>query len=214
MDQHFLTPLFSPRSIVVFAGHPEHPEAQNSMARTLLAQMKDQGYAGEVTHLDIEMTGTLSDLAHSRADLAIIALPHDRIAAGDRRAHPLPRGAGAVQRLNAALCGRAAQDRAARRRAPAGAQQPGLPAPAAAAQRQCGRPAGRAGPLALVSQSGALTASILDWARQRRGLLDRGLAGPQHRRSTCRRCWTSWPPTRSTHSIVVYMEGITTRGAS
>jgi acetyltransferase len=85
MDQHFLTPLFSPRSIVVFAGHPEHPEAQNSMARTLLAQMKDQGYAGEVTHLDIEMTGTLSDLAHSagRPGDHCAAPRPDRSRAGD-----------------------------------------------------------------------------------------------------------------------------------
>ena len=76
MDQHFLTPLFSPRSIVVFAGHPDHPEAQNSMARTLLAQMKDQGYAGEVTHLDIEMTGTLALMR-----LAETEVPNSRVAA-------------------------------------------------------------------------------------------------------------------------------------
>ena len=79
MDQHFLTPLFSPRSIVVFAGDPKQPEAAMPIARALLAELTQNGFKGEVNFLDIEMTGTLSDLAQSRADLAIIALPHEQI---------------------------------------------------------------------------------------------------------------------------------------
>jgi acetyltransferase len=70
------------------------------------------------------------------------------------------------------------------------------------------------GPLALVSQSGALTAAILDWARaQRRGLLGRGLAGPEHRRRPAAGAGLPGHD-GSTQSILVYMEGIRTRGAS
>ena len=81
MDKHYLTPLFSPKSIVVFAGNPDTPDAQNAFGRTITAMLKEDGYAGSVTYLDIAMKGTLADLAHARADLAIIALPHEQIAA-------------------------------------------------------------------------------------------------------------------------------------
>ena len=62
MDKHYLTPLFSPASIVVFAGDPDQPAAQTPHARAVLAELKAGGYAGTVTYLDIRMTGTLADL--------------------------------------------------------------------------------------------------------------------------------------------------------
>ena len=33
MDQHYLTPLFSPQSIVVFAGDSDQPDSQTALAR-------------------------------------------------------------------------------------------------------------------------------------------------------------------------------------
>ena len=56
------------------AGDPEAAETQTPYARAMLAGLRSGGYAGAITYLDIGMTGTLADLAHSRADLAIIAL--------------------------------------------------------------------------------------------------------------------------------------------
>ncbi|ASM77393.1 hypothetical protein VITFI_CDS1615 [Vitreoscilla filiformis] len=79
MDQHFLTPLFSPKSIVVFAGDPEQPSPQQPMAAALIASLKASGFAGAITWMSIDQQGTLSELAQSRADLAIIALPHDQL---------------------------------------------------------------------------------------------------------------------------------------
>ena len=81
MDRHFLTPLFAPRSIVVFAGDPDQPEAQSSLARAMVRELRAGGFEGELTYLDIETTGTLADLAHSRADLVLIALPHEQVCA-------------------------------------------------------------------------------------------------------------------------------------
>ncbi|MBK6716332.1 MAG: bifunctional acetate--CoA ligase family protein/GNAT family N-acetyltransferase [Burkholderiales bacterium] len=210
MDQHFLTPLFSPRSIVVFAGHPEHPEAQNSMARTLLAQMKDQGYAGEVTHLDIEMTGTLSDLAHSRADLAIIALPHDRIAAALEIAGRIRCRAALVlsSGLESSPC--AELQTIARRHGvhllgpnSLGFQRPHLKLNAGVAG-----PLASPGPLGLVSQSGALTASILDWARANGVGFSAVVSLGPNTAVDLPQVLDFLAHDASTHSILVYMEGI------
>ena len=35
MDKHYLTPLFSPASIVVFAGGPDQADSQTGLARAL-----------------------------------------------------------------------------------------------------------------------------------------------------------------------------------
>jgi acetyltransferase len=48
--------------------------------RSICAQLRDGGYEGALTFLDVSMTGTLADLVHSRADLALIALPNDELA--------------------------------------------------------------------------------------------------------------------------------------
>lgn len=80
MENHYLTPLFSPASIVVFAGHADQPDSQSSYGRGIGAQLKQGGFAGPLTYLDVGMTGTLTELAHARADLAVIALPHAELA--------------------------------------------------------------------------------------------------------------------------------------
>jgi len=81
MDKHFLTSLFSPNSIVVFAGKPDDPESQTPQARNLHQAITAQQFAGKLVFLDIHSSGTLADLANTRADLAIIALPADEVAA-------------------------------------------------------------------------------------------------------------------------------------
>jgi acetyltransferase len=84
VDKHYLNPLFCPDSIVVFAGDPalapEHA-TRSTQARALLDALAAGGFKGTIAYLDIAMTGTLADLAASRADLAIIALPPEQIAA-------------------------------------------------------------------------------------------------------------------------------------
>jgi acetyltransferase len=79
MDKHYLTPLFSPDSIVVFAGKPDDPASQNNFGRGISAQIRESGFTGQVTFLDVGMSGTLSDLAHSHNDLAVIALPNEEL---------------------------------------------------------------------------------------------------------------------------------------
>ena len=47
----------------------------------MLAALRAQRYSGTLRFLDIHTSGTLADLAQARADLAIIALPPEDVAA-------------------------------------------------------------------------------------------------------------------------------------
>ena len=168
MDLHFLTPLFQPRSIVVFAGNPGAPSAPTTQARAVIDQMSGVGYQGVVTFLDIAGTGSLADLASARADLAILALPNDQLPAALEIAGRIRCRAALV--LSSGLpAGPCADLQAIARQHGVhllgpnslGFQRPGIKLNASVAG-----PLAAPGPLALVSQSGALTASILDWARR------------------------------------------------
>ena len=75
MEKHFLQPLFNPASIVVFAGGLDPDALEPGPARNLADQLRGCGYEGELRFVDIRMSGTLADLARSRAELAVIALP-------------------------------------------------------------------------------------------------------------------------------------------
>jgi acetyltransferase len=46
MDKHYLTPLFTPESIVVFAGPMDAPENHNTQAIALIDALRAQRYAG------------------------------------------------------------------------------------------------------------------------------------------------------------------------
>ena len=166
MDKHYLTPLFSPESIVVFAGDPDDPAQSGSHAAALHEALRAQPFGGRLEFLDIHSTGTLADLARLRADLAIIALPaKDTAAALDiagrmtcRSALVISSGVSAEQ---AAELARIARRAGMHLLGPncLGFQRPPLNLNASAAG-----PLVRSGSLALVSQSGALTTSMLDWA--------------------------------------------------
>ena len=80
MDKHYLTPLFCPETIVVFGGHPSDPSSQTPHAKALHQYLLAQPFTGSLQFLDIHTAGTLADLAHAKADLAIIALPAGEVA--------------------------------------------------------------------------------------------------------------------------------------
>jgi acetyltransferase len=166
VDRHFLTPLFSPSAIVVFAGGLNADEVEHPQARVLLQAIQQQAFGGSIDYLDTEMTGTLGELAHSRADLAIIALPHERIAGALEIAGRIRCRAALVLSSGVPLQPCADLHAIARRHGvhllgpnSLGFQRPHLKLNASTAGRLA-----NTGPLALVSQSGALTASMLDWA--------------------------------------------------
>jgi acetyltransferase len=166
MDKHYLTSLLAPESIAVFAGRSDDATGQTTYARALHAALRAQRYAGTLHFLDIHTSGTLADLAQSRADLAIIALPPDDVApalelAGRMACRSALVVSSGIGPEKAADLKRIARREGIHLLGPncLGFQRPPLNLNASAIG-----PLARAGPLALVSQSGALTSSMLDWA--------------------------------------------------
>ena len=141
MDKHFLSSLFSPASIVVFAGKPDEPETLTSQARVLHQAITAQRFTGKLIFLDIHASGTLADLAAVNADLAIIALPPSEVAAALEIAGRIKcRSALVISTgIDAALAADLHKMAHPRRHLPVGPQQSGFSAAAPAAQRQCGR---------------------------------------------------------------------------
>lgn len=207
MDKHYLTPLFSPASIVVLTGGAA---PQTAAARALHAALKDQPFAGTLTFLDVNATGTLSDLAHARADLAIIAMPPDEVltalaAAGRIRCRAALVISSGIDAATASEMHDQARRDGLLMLGPNGLgfQRPGLRLNASIAGAL---PA--TGSLALVSQSGALTSAILDWASSNRvGFSTVVSLGP----TPCvdlAQVLDFLAADTQTHSIVVYLEGI------
>ena len=98
MDKHYLTPLLSPESIVVMAGRHDDPSSQTRHGRALCAALRAQRFGGQLHFVDTGTSGTLADLAKTRADLAVIALPPAEVppfTVGPRRCRrsPLDQGA-------------------------------------------------------------------------------------------------------------------------
>lgn len=210
MDKHYLAPLFTPGSVVVFAGQGEAPDA-TSQARALRQALEADRFSGSLQFIDIHTSGTLNDLAQTRVDLAIIALAPAEIAAaleiagriGCRAALVLSTGIGAEQ---AAQLAKTARREGVHLLGPnsLGFQRPQLRLNASAAG-----PLAQAGPLALVSQSGALTASMLDWALKNGvGFSNVVSLGP-HTSVDLAQVLDFLANDAATHSIIVYLEGIT-----
>ncbi len=223
MDSHYLTPLFSPSSIIVLSGAqdasgapdapdaPGAPDARTPQARQLLEALRAQRFSGTLQFMDVHSTsGTLADLAQTRADLAIIALPHGEVAAAlelagrinCRCALVLSSGVDAAQ---ARQWHKIARSEGVHLMGPntLGLQRPSLQLNASAAG-----PLARDGSLALVCQSGALTTSILDWASNNAvGFSSVVSLGP-HSGLGLSDALDYLAHDARTHSIVVYMEGI------
>ncbi|MFD1892430.1 GNAT family N-acetyltransferase [Ottowia beijingensis] len=210
MDQHYLTPLFEPKSIVLFTGSQDAPEQQTPQARALLAHMAAQPFKGQVTPLDIHTTGTLADLAQARADLAIIALPEDEILPALELAGRIKVKAAVVLSAGIPQAKALEMHRVAKQHGmwllgpnSQGFQRPMLQLNASSAGELATQ-----GQLALVSQSGALTASILDWARQNRVGFSNVIALGAHTQVGLAGVLDYLANDRHTQGIVVYMEGI------
>ena len=210
MEQHYLNALFTPESIVVFAGKLDEPDSLTEQAQALITSLKAQQFKGSLTFIDIHATGTLADLAQARADLAIIALPTEEITAALEVAGRIRCRAALV--ISSGVSSAVAQElhEVARRHGMhllgpncLGFQRPrsGLNASIAGAMAM-------PGPLALVSQSGALTASILDWAQHNAVGFSTVISLGPSTAVNIAQVLDFLASDQQTHSIVVYLEGI------
>ena len=210
MDKHYLTPLFTPESIVVFAGRNDAPENQTTQATALIDALRAQRYAGTLQFLDIHTSGTLADLAQAKADLAIIALEHKDIAAALELAGRMACRAAMVISSGIGPELSAELKKIARREGIhlLGPNSLGLQRPRLQLNASAAGPLASPGSLALVSQSGALTSSMLDWARGNGvGFSSVVSLGP-HTSVDIAQALDFLANDAQTHSIVVYMEGI------
>jgi len=210
MDKHYLAPLFTPSSIVVFAGQAETPEGLTSQAQNLHAALRGQRYTGTLQFLDIHTSGTLADLAQARADLAIIALPPADLAAALEIAGRMTCRAALLLSSGISAEQAAELKKIARREGVhlLGPNSLGLQRPALQLNASVAGPLAAAGPLALVSQSGALTAAMLDWASKNAvGFSSVVSLGP-HTGVDIAEVLDFLAHDAQTQSIIVYLEGI------
>jgi acetyltransferase len=209
LDHHFLTPLFNPQSLVVFAGD-RRADAPTREARLLREALDGGSFAGPITWLDTAMTGTLAELAQSRADLALIALPAEQTPAALEIVGRIRCRAALI--LSSGLAAPQCEQlhHAARQHGVhlLGPNSLGLQRPPLGLNASTLGPLAKAGPLALVSQSGALTAAMLDWARHNGvGFSSVVSLGPNTAVELAQ-VLDYLASDASTQSILVYMEGI------
>ncbi len=207
MDKHYLTPLFLPQSIAVFASG----EAGAGHAQALQQALRAQRYEGTLTFLDIHNTsGTLADLAQAKADLAIIALPPEQAPAALDLAARMACKAALVLSSGMPADAAATLARIARREGMhlLGPNSLGFQTPRLRLNASAITTLARPGPLALVSQSGALTSSILDWASNNAvGFSQVVTLGP-HSALDLAEVLDFLASDPQTQSILVYLEGI------
>ena len=210
MDQHFLTPLFSPGSIVVFSGKADDPASQTPHAQALNRALQAQHFSGTLTFLDIHANGTLADLAHAQADLALIAVPPAEVALALEIAGRIKCRAALVISSGIGTAQAAELHKIARRDGvhllgpnSLGFQRPHLQLNASVAGPLCAQ-----GPLSLVSQSGALTSSILDWAQKNGVGFSTVVSLGPNTAVDMAQVLDFLAADAQTHSIVVYLEGI------
>ncbi|MEY4413468.1 MAG: hypothetical protein RIQ53_761 [Pseudomonadota bacterium] len=210
MDKHYLTPLFHPASIVVFAGDPAQDPPTHAYARELLAALRSGGFQGPVTALDIHTTGTLADLAQSGADLALIALPKDELDEALEVAGRIRCRAALV--VGASLPGPDCQrlHAIARRHGMLllGPNSLGFQRPALKLNASVLGSLAAPGPLGLISQSGALTSSILDWASRNAVGFSTVISLGPNTAVDLPQALDFLANDGATQSILVYMEGI------
>ena len=210
MDKHYLSSLFSPESIVVFAGTADTADGQTAQARALVAALQAQRFAGKLSFLDIHTTGTLADLAQTRADLAVIALPPEDVAAALEVAGRIKCRSAVVVSSGIPAALAAELHRVAHRHGMhlLGPNCLGFQRPHMGLNASVAGGLATPGPLALVSQSGALTASILDWAQQNAVGFSAVVSLGPNTAVDLAQVLDFLASDQQTHSIVVYMEGI------
>nr|WP_315197194.1 bifunctional acetate--CoA ligase family protein/GNAT family N-acetyltransferase [uncultured Aquabacterium sp.] len=210
MDLHYLTPLFAPRSIVVFAGTAQAGDAAWPQAAQLLQAIKAQRFQGTLQFVDTQTTGTLADLVQIRADLAIIVLPPAQVAAAIELAARM--ACQAVMVLSSGVDSDQAGEwhKQARREGLhlLGPNCMGLQRPALGLNASTVGELARVGPLALVSQSGSLTAAMLDWAAKNAVGFSSVVSVGRHSSVGLAEALDFLANDPHTQSILVYMEGI------
>jgi acetyltransferase len=175
MSTYRLDRVFSPRSVALIGASPR----EKSVGRAVLKNLRDGGWSGPLhlinpKHREIDGIATLPDLSQVSAppDLVIISSPPTTVP--DVVAQAAQMGVGAAIIITAGLghgagslseaCEQAARLKGLRL---VGPNCIGVLAPQAHLNASFAARMPAAGELALISQSGAIAAGLVDWAAQR-----------------------------------------------
>jgi acetyltransferase len=210
MDKHYLSYLFKPQSITVFTGAPQGTQGIN-YSQSLLQALGSGSFEGSISYFDMYAPDTLLGLEKVHAELAILAVPQSdmlsalEMAAQSKCKAALALGSGVSDELAHVLA------QGARRHGihMLGPNSLGFQNPYLGLNAGIIGPLASAGPIALISQSGALTASILDWAKQNQVGFSTVTSIGSHSEVGLAQVLDYLASDRDTHSIVIYMEGIT-----
>ncbi len=208
MDKHYLKPLFNPDSIVVFG--LADGQAGGSSAVAVQHALRQGGYTGHLQFVDLHTTGTLEELSHAHADLGIIALPQAQAVEALELAARM--GCSTVLLVSQGVgeaVARQLREMAEREGLQLlGPNSLGFQRPMAGLNASACGPLAKPGPLGLISQSGALTASMLDWAQQNRVGFSSVISVGPHTAVGIAEALDFLANDAQTHSVIVYLEGI------
>ena len=176
MSTYRLDKLFAPRSVAVVGGSPR----ATSPGRAVIANLKAAGFEGPLSvvnprYPEIEGIRTVPSLTalHQAPDLVVIAAPASEVPAivaqagqsGTPSAIIITAGLGHGEGSLAETCEKAARQTGLRL---VGPNCIGVIAPAAKLNASFAAHAPQPGDLALISQSGAIAAGLVEWAATRR----------------------------------------------
>jgi acetyltransferase len=211
MDRHYLNTLFQPRTVTVFCRSDQIGNEAYAMTQALLTLLEQDGFKGKLITVDLQSSVNLSDLAHVHSDLALIALPPEEIEGALTIAGHM--GCSGAIVLGSGVDAKTAEslNEVARHHGiyMLGPNSMGMQIPRLGLNASTFGPLITPGPIALVSQSGALTASILDWAKQNDVGFSQVVALGPNSAVDISQVLDYLATDPFTHSIVIYLEGIT-----
>ncbi len=207
MDKHYLTSLFAPQSIALFSKVTDPASPEQLSVRHWLSQQSSQAKWHEV---DMNSVGSLSEWAHQQADMAVIDLSSKDVPDALEIAGRMKCRAAVITGSGYSAQQARTFHEQARHHGMAllGPNSAGFQVPRLQLNASRIGPLARKGPIGLISQSGALTASILDWAQSNHvGFSNVVSLGPNTSVDVAQ-VLDYMANDHHTHSIVVYLEGI------
>ena len=166
MEKHYLNPLLDPSSISILT-NSQKSRGDNSYLDTFLKLFEQEKYSGTLEWIDTSATLALGNTHIKAKDLAIIALPADELLSALDLAGRLKHRAallistGINQTMSAELKNLAKHHGMKL----LGPNSMGFQRPCRHLNASVLGELAAPGPLALIAQSGALTAAMLDWAK-------------------------------------------------
>lgn len=207
MEAHPLSALLAPRSVIALVA--TDPQTHLASER-LLAQIKAQRFLGRFQVADVQRNGTLAELQSTRADLAMLALPDAELLAGVELAGRM--GCRSAVLLGTGVTPARAQELAVVARREGlhllGPNSLGLQNPALGLNASLIGPLAQPGSLALISQSGALAATMLDWAAGNSVGFSHAVAVGPHSPVDVAELLVYAATDPRTRSIVLHVEGV------